>query len=155
MRPAACGLPSRPACVAACWQAAMLPARACGVATRRMIDFSEYANVLCRVLNQTIKDPHTYLAVFVMHREGHARMDIIENVAFRFIELISCDFARTSEDVTRQHIAYRYNSLKSRLAMMQARLQDVQKLVQAKNPSLLVQIQKQTGTSSLGASGRF
>lgn len=122
---------------------------------RRMIDFSEYANVLCRVLNQTIKDPHTYLAVFVMHREGHARMDIIENVAFRFIELISCDFARTSEDVTRQHIAYRYNSLKSRLAMMQARLQDVQKLVQAKNPSLLVQIQKQTGTSSLGASGRF
>ena len=77
------------------------------------------------------------------------------NVAFRFIELISCDFGRTSEDVTRQHIAYRYNSLKSRLAMMQARLQDVQKLVQAKNPSLLVQIQKQTGTSSLGASGRY
>jgi len=118
-----------------------------------MIDFAEYANVLCRVLNQAIKDPHTYLAVFVMHREGHARLDIIENVAFRFIELISCDFSRSEEDVTRHHISYRYNALKSRLALMQARLQDVQKLVQAKNPSLLVQIQKQTG--SLGSTARF
>lgn len=111
-----------------------------------MIDFAEYPNVLCRVLNQTIKDPHTYLAVFVMHQEGHARLDIIENVAFRFIELISCDFARTEEETTRRHVTYRYNSLKSRLTLMQTRLQDVQKLVQAKSPALLVQIQKQTGS---------
>ena len=115
-----------------------------------MIEFADYAGVLCRILNKTVKDPHTFLAVFVMNpREGHARLDIIENASFRFVELLACDFSRTDEETTRRHISYRYNALKSRLAMMQARLQDVQKLVQAKNPSLLIQIQKQTGGADM------
>jgi hypothetical protein len=119
-----------------------------------MIEFSEYPNVLCRVLNQAIKEPHTYLAVFVMHPEGHARLDVIENASFRFIELLSCDFGRTDEETTRRHISYRYNALKSRLAITQARLQDVQKLVQSKHPALHMQIQRQAGGPATTSSPR-
>jgi len=105
-----------------------------------MIDFPDYASVLCRSLNSAIKDPHSYLAVFVMHSDGHARLDFIQNMEYKFVELLSCNFMRTPEAAVRERISYRYNTVKSKLAMLQARITDVQKIVQAKNPSLLLQL---------------
>jgi hypothetical protein len=55
---------------------------------------------------------------------------------------MTCNFERSSEEVVQQQITYRYNALKSRLALMQARLQEVNNLVKLKNPSLLLQLQK-------------
>jgi hypothetical protein len=107
-----------------------------------MIDFSEYANVLSRMLNKAIQEPQTHLAVFIMHRDGHARLDFIQNLEYKFIELLTVDFHRSEDDVVRQQITYRYNAVKSRLAIMQARLQDVSNVLKLKNPSLLLQLQK-------------
>jgi hypothetical protein len=45
---------------------------------RLMIDFQDYANVLARSLNAAIKEPHTHLAVFIMNRDGNARLDFIQ-----------------------------------------------------------------------------
>mmetsp|Transcript_10496 Transcript_10496/g.29171 ORF Transcript_10496/g.29171 Transcript_10496/m.29171 type:complete len:251 (-) Transcript_10496:85-837(-) len=107
-----------------------------------MIDFQEYSAVLIKMLNNCIKEPHSYLAVFIMQRDGHARLDFIQNMEYKFVELLSCDFIASSEEVVRQQITFRYNSVKSRLALMQARLQDINALVKVKNPSLLLQLQK-------------
>eukprot|EP00744_Colponema_vietnamica_P003328 GILI01005119.1.p1 GENE.GILI01005119.1~~GILI01005119.1.p1 ORF type:complete len:249 (+),score=48.75 GILI01005119.1:42-749(+) len=107
-----------------------------------MIDFPEYANILIRMFNSCIKEPHSFLAVFVMHRDGHARLDFIQNMEYKFVELLSTDFIASPEEVIRQQITFRYNSLKSKLALMQARLQDINALVKIKNPSLLLQLQK-------------
>jgi hypothetical protein len=107
-----------------------------------MIDFPDYITVVVKMLNNCIKEPHSYLAVFVMQRDGHARLDFIQNMEYKFVELLSCDFIASPEEVVRQQITFRYNSTKSRLALMQARLQDVNALVKVKNPSLLLQLQK-------------
>lgn len=53
----------------------------------------------------------------------------------------------SSEEVVRQSITFRYNSVKSKVALMEARLKDVNALVKVKNPSLLLQIQKSTPAS--------
>jgi hypothetical protein len=42
---------------------------------------------------------------------------------YKFVELLSVNFGRSSEDTVRQSITYRYNAMKSRLAIMQTRLQ--------------------------------
>ena len=107
-----------------------------------MIDFSEYAGILVKMLNSCIKEPHSFLAVFVMQKDGNARLDFIQNMEYKFIELLSCDFTASAEESVRQHITYRYNAVKSKLALMQARLQDINTLVKIKNPSLLLQLQK-------------
>merc|ERR1719401_2303936 len=93
-------------------------------------------------MSNCIKEPHTYLAVFAMHRDGRARLDFIQNMEYKFVELLSCDFIASPEEVVRQQITFRYNSVKSRLSLMQARLQDINALVKVKNPSLLPQPQK-------------
>jgi hypothetical protein len=55
----------------------------------------------------------------------------------KLVELLSLEFARDTEETIQQHITYRYNSTKQRLALMQSRLQDLANLVKLKQPSLL------------------
>eukprot|EP00735_Rhodelphis_limneticus_P006346 TRINITY_DN18742_c0_g1::TRINITY_DN18742_c0_g1_i1::g.15231::m.15231 TRINITY_DN18742_c0_g1::TRINITY_DN18742_c0_g1_i1::g.15231 ORF type:complete len:254 (-),score=18.89,McrBC/PF10117.4/0.012,MCM_N/PF14551.1/0.73 TRINITY_DN18742_c0_g1_i1:528-1289(-) len=107
-----------------------------------MIDFPDFPNLLIRMLNCCIKEPQSHLAVCSMYPNGRARVDFIQNMEYKFVELLSCEFAQSDEETTRRQIHYRYNSQKSRLAMMQARLQDVNQLVKIKNPSLLLQLQR-------------
>ncbi|KAJ0397184.1 hypothetical protein P43SY_005111 [Pythium insidiosum] len=87
-----------------------------------MIDFADYANVLIRMLNNCIKEPHNHLAVYLMQADGRARLDFIQNMEYKFVELLSVDFLRAPEDVIRQHITFRYNSMKTRLQVLQTRL---------------------------------
>jgi len=98
-----------------------------------MIEFPEYSNIIIRMLNSCIKEPHrcisylpsltfhSFLAVFIMQRDGQARLDFIQNMEYKFIELLSCDFAASAEETVRQQITYRYNSIKSKLALMQVK----------------------------------
>ena len=58
-----------------------------------MIDFAEYPSVLIRMLNSCIKEPHSFLAVFIMHRDGNAHLDFIQNIEYKFIELLSLDLS--------------------------------------------------------------
>ena len=41
-----------------------------------MVDFTDYSNVLIRMLNSCIKEPHSHLAVFIMQRDGQARLEL-------------------------------------------------------------------------------
>lgn len=108
-----------------------------------MIEFQDYTNILIKMVNSCIKEPHSFLAVFIMNRDGSAKLDFIQNIEYKFIELLSCDFIASPEDTVRQSITFRYNSVKSKVALMEARLKDVNNLVKVKNPSLLLQLQKQ------------
>ena len=84
----------------------------------------------------------TIVSVFFMQRDGAARLDFIQNMEYKFVELMSLNFLAASDDLARQQLTFRYNSMKSRLALMQARLQDINALVKVKNPSLLLQLQR-------------
>ncbi|KAF4651444.1 hypothetical protein FOL46_000315, partial [Perkinsus olseni] len=120
-----------------------------------MIEFNEYVNVFIKMCNSCIAEPHAFLGVLVMARDGTARLDFVQNMEYKFIELLSAEFIASPDTVIRQHITYRYNALKSKLNASQARLQDFHAIVKLKNPSLLLQIQKGTvraGTPYLATS---
>ena len=47
------------------------------------------------MLNSCIKEPHSHLAVFVMQHnaeERAARLDFIQNMEYKFVELMSCQY---------------------------------------------------------------
>jgi hypothetical protein len=84
---------------------------------------------------------------------GNAVLNFIQNMQYKFVELLSLQFKESPQAVIRSSISFRYNSMKSRLAIMQARMKDVSSLVKLKNPSLLLQIQRSTTpTKSLNVS---
>jgi len=102
---------------------------------RLMIEFNDYANVLARSLNQAIKEPQTHLAVYIMNRDGQARLDFIQNMEYKFVELLSVAFLRSPDDLIRQAVAFRYNSLKAKVQVLTSRLSEVTSIVKIKNPS--------------------
>lgn len=116
------------------------------------IEFNEFQGILIKMLNSCLREPHSFLAVFVMQRDGRATLDFIQNIEYKFVELLSLEFGASTEDIIRQQITFRYNSVKSKLALMQARLQDVNKMVKVKSPSLLLQMQQKQHSQSKGQS---
>ena len=111
-----------------------------------MVDFPDYPNVISRMLNNCIKEPHNHLAVFVIQQSPirTGRLDFIQNMEYKFIELMSCHFEHSQEEAVQQQISYRYNAMKARLNLVTQRLQEVNSVLKVKNPSLLLQLQKQT-----------
>mmetsp|Transcript_13098 Transcript_13098/g.35669 ORF Transcript_13098/g.35669 Transcript_13098/m.35669 type:complete len:256 (+) Transcript_13098:222-989(+) len=109
---------------------------------RLMVEYHDYPTVLLRMLNQCIREPHIHLAVFVMHPTGEARLDFIQNMEYKFVELLSCTFFASDEDVVRAQVSYRYNVVKARMQLLQARLSDINQMVKIKNPGLLLQLQR-------------
>ena len=89
-------------------------------AQKLMVEFGEYPSVLTRMLDTCIREPHSHLAVFVMQRGGRGHLDFIQNMEYKFVELLSTAFIASDEETVRQNITFRYNSVKSRLALMQA-----------------------------------
>ena len=65
-----------------------------------------------------------------------------QNMEYKFVELLSVEFAASDEETVRKQITYRYNNVKAKLALLSARHADVNALVKLKNPSLLLQLQR-------------
>mmetsp|Transcript_30712 Transcript_30712/g.51404 ORF Transcript_30712/g.51404 Transcript_30712/m.51404 type:complete len:180 (-) Transcript_30712:176-715(-) len=124
-----------------------------------MVELSDYPAILVRMLNSCIKEPHINLGILTMLNDAEARLDFIQNMEYKFVELMYCACVRSPEEIVQQHITFRYNAMKQKLSIMSSRLQEIQNLVKVKNPSLLLQLQKVTGqqtmttSSSGGASG--
>eukprot|EP00898_Chlorokybus_atmophyticus_P000600 jgi/Chlat1/1540/Chrsp122S01829 len=107
-----------------------------------MVEFPDFPQVLIRMLNLCVKEPHAHLALLYIQKDLGVRLDFIQNMEYKFVELLSLPFQPAPEDSVRRQITYRYNATKARLALMQGRLADVNALVKIKNPSLLLQLHR-------------
>jgi hypothetical protein len=91
------------------------------------VDFPEVPNLLKRMLLAVSRDPQTQMAVFVVESNSKrlGRLDFIQSSEERFDELLSLPFLPTSEAVVQSMVRFRYNELKTKLALATARLQEV------------------------------
>ncbi|KRX05983.1 hypothetical protein PPERSA_01061 [Pseudocohnilembus persalinus] len=106
------------------------------------IEFNQFLNMVIKLFNHCHKEPHNFFSVFFMQRDGQARLDFIENMEYKFLEMLTIDFIASPEDIIRQNVTYRYNILKAKMMFVTNRLTDISALIKLKNPSLLVQLQK-------------
>jgi hypothetical protein len=115
------------------------------------IDMNGLPNLLIKIFNNCQKDPNTYFAVLFITGDGPARLDFIQNLEYKFLELLTLDFAPASEEAVRQNITFRYNVMKAKCNYLQDKLKQVSELVKLKNPSLLLHLQK--GTTPMKSGG--
>ena len=106
------------------------------------VNFKEFSNLLKRLFNNCVNEPQSYISVFIMQKEGTGRLDFIQNIEYKFIELLSIDFVNSPDDTVRKQIGYRYNALRTKMEMMQERIVAINNIIKIKNPSLLHQINK-------------
>eukprot|EP01053_Blabericola_migrator_P004400 Blabericola_migrator_1__4399@NODE_2361_length_2879_cov_14_873044_g1479_i0_p3_GENE_NODE_2361_length_2879_cov_14_873044_g1479_i0NODE_2361_length_2879_cov_14_873044_g1479_i0_p3_ORF_typecomplete_len155_score16_87SAS6_N/PF16531_5/1_2e15_NODE_2361_length_2879_cov_14_873044_g1479_i0482946 len=116
--------------------------RALSEKQRLLVELTDYPAVITKVANCAIREPHCFVAVVILKSDGTAALTFVQNVEYKFVELLSIPFVQSPEDLIRNSISYRYHVVKSKLAMVHARLQDVGALLKSKNPSLLKQLEK-------------
>ncbi|CAD7696378.1 unnamed protein product, partial [Ostreobium quekettii] len=97
-------------------------------AQRLVIDFAEYGSLLVRLIASCLKEPQAFLGVMVFTRDKAARLDFIQNMEHKFVELLSLKFVASPDEVVRRCLTYRYNNAKSKLAILQAKMADVNAL---------------------------
>ena len=115
---------------------------------RLMVDFPEYPQMLKKMVQNCYQMPHSHLAVFVMQRDGTASLNFIQNMEYKFIELFSASFIHSPEQLVRQQICYRYNTLQAKLRQMQSRMDELTTAVKVKNPALMQSLDKSTRRQS-------
>lgn len=113
-----------------------------------MVDFAEYPSTLVRMLNNCIKEPNSFFTLFVYDEEGNGRVDFVQNLEYKYVDLLSLDFVATPMDQLKNHIHFRYNALKSRLTSYKSQLQEVNNLLKLNNPALLLKLQKSPAPST-------
>jgi len=119
-----------------------------------VVDFVDYATVLIRMLNSCIKEPHIHLAILTIFLDSdEARLDFIQNMEYKFVELMYCTCHKSQDEIVQNHITYRYNAMKQKLSLVQNRLTELTNLVKIKNPSLLLQVQKNNMNSTMMIGG--
>eukprot|EP01013_Petalomonas_cantuscygni_P029975 TRINITY_DN55892_c0_g1_i1.p1 TRINITY_DN55892_c0_g1~~TRINITY_DN55892_c0_g1_i1.p1 ORF type:complete len:281 (+),score=22.25 TRINITY_DN55892_c0_g1_i1:136-978(+) len=97
-----------------------------------LVSFDKFAAVVVRMLNRCIKEPQLFFAVLVLQPDGSAVLEFLQSIEHKLLDLLVLPFAESPDYMIRQHVAYRYSALKSRVAVMQARLHDVASIVRAR-----------------------
>ena len=77
-----------------------------------------------------------------MQREGTGRLDFIQNIEYKFIELLSVDFVNSNDTKLKDNITYRYNAVKQRLTITNEKLKMITDLIKKKNPTVYQMILK-------------
>ena len=83
-----------------------------------------------------------FLCVLNIVKDGISNISFKKKAEFRTIDALTLTLGCASEEYTKKQVIYRFNAEKSKLDIMQARLNDIYNIVGIKNPSLLNQIKK-------------
>ena len=106
------------------------------------VNFVEFSNLVKKLFDNCINEPQAFKVVFIMQKKDTARLDFIQNIEYKFIELLSIDLVNSPDETIKKQISYRYNAIRTKLELVQNRIQAISNIVKTKNPSLLLQIQK-------------
>ena len=106
------------------------------------VKFIEFSNLVKRLFNNCINEPQSYIAVFIMQKEGTARLDFIQNIEYKFIELLSIDFVNSPDDTVRKQISYRYNAMRAVQDMVQNRIDIINGVLKDIDPELITDVKK-------------
>lgn len=103
------------------------------------IPFFEYSTVLTKMFNDCIRDPKNFVGTLTISK-SRGRLVFTRKAEYKYIDLLTCDFTASSEEIVHQQIMYRYNLLKTKLALAQSRLTEIGGVIRVKNPLLLEEL---------------
>lgn len=107
-----------------------------------LIKLKDYPKLLENLLNKVKTTPTQFLAVFYMDREGAGRFDIIQNISYKFMELVTCEFVVSSNDLVRKSIVYRYKTQKTMMEETEEQIKKLEEIIRHRATGLIPVIKK-------------
>lgn len=77
-----------------------------------LVNLIDYPDMVKRLLTNCANKPQEFICIFTMRRNGMARLDFIQNLKCKFLELLTCDFVISKQDEIRENVMFRYQVAK-------------------------------------------
>lgn len=77
-----------------------------------------------------------------IQEDGKGYLTFLQNLHYKYIDLLSIELQNSEEDTVRESITYRYNINKAKLMYLQNNFRQFSQVVKTKNPGLIVQLEK-------------
>jgi hypothetical protein len=98
--------------------------------------------MLIKQIRLCIKETNNYTCVLFENKISEHRLDIIENLEYKRIVLLSLDFIELDEEMLKNYVIYRFTKIKMNKQIINKKLKDVLSLLKIKNPQVLIEIDK-------------
>ena len=100
-------------------------------------DFMNFSDLLIKYFDLCLNNTKSYLAVLSIKTDKNAKMELMENLDYKFVELINLDFSPASQEVISKQICYRYNSMRAVQDIMQNRIDIINNVLREMDPQLI------------------
>lgn len=105
-------------------------------------DFVKLYDLLIKYLDLCIEQNKKFMAVLNIQEDKMAKLEIMENLEYKFAELIYLNFSPASRDFINKQIIYRYNSMRGLFDMTQNRIDIINGVLKDSVPSLISEVKK-------------
>lgn len=110
------------------------------------VDYQGFLEEIVRILENMVHDPKNYFAIMNVGRGTTPNIEFVQNLEYKYLQLLNIDCESALDDQIRSNITYRYSTLKAKHTYLRNKLRDITAIIKLKNPSLLLTILKsQTG----------
>ena len=105
-----------------------------------LVNLEDYPAMLQRLVTSCATRPQEFICIFTMRRNGWARLDFVQNLKCKFLELLTCDFIISKQDDIRENVMYRYEHAKWELQNEVKKTRDVMNFVKHNCPAVLQKV---------------
>ena len=118
-------------------------------------DIIKFYDLLIKYLDLCIEQNKKFLVVFNIYEDKMAKLEIMENLEYKFAELINLNFSPVSKDFIHKQIIYRYNSMRGLFDMTQNRINIINGVLKDTNPSLISEVKKSVSKITIDTNLKF
>lgn len=104
--------------------------------------FPSLIPMLIKQIQLCQKNVDQYSAVLYFNKISSHRLDLLENIEYKRIELLSLDFEELDEECIKNYVTFRFTKVKMNKQIIQKKLTDVISMTKLKNQSLWADIIK-------------
>ena len=106
-------------------------------------NFEDFSDLLIKNFDLCMNDKKSYLVVLNIQKNKNAIMELVENLEYKSVDLISLYFIPASKDLIEKQISYRYNSMRATQEIMQNRIEIINGVLKDYDPPLIKEVKKE------------
>ena len=99
-------------------------------------NFQQLIPMLVKQINLCQKQINQYSAVLVLNKISSHRLDFLENIEYKRIELLSLEFEDLDEEAIKNYVTFRFTKVKMSRQIIEKKLKDVMSMTKLKNQNL-------------------
>ena len=107
-------------------------------------NFGDFPNIIMKYLYLVLNESDKYFGVFNIYKNQNVKMEIIQNLNYKFAEILMVNFVRINNDLDiRRQIIYNFNTLRKKYQMVIKRVGIINEVLKDSSPELIPEIKKE------------